>query len=193
MTAAKLRIDLSQGLIEVEGSEAFILELYGDFKDRFSSITLPAPATSETKPPQASPPPIQEISPPVPAKKSVQPVSRAKTKRSGKEEPKFLGDLDLSIGSLGRLKEFHARYLAKTNYEHNLIFVYYLKEGTGLDEVSEDHIFTCYRTVQVKIPGALRQSLIDTKTKGWIVVEGGSVRLTTAGRNHLEHDLAKVV
>jgi hypothetical protein len=191
MTAAKLRIDLSQGLIEVEGSESFILELYGDFKDRFSGMSLPTGATTEMTQVLSTPIPVEEVSVAKATQKPSQSGARSKPKRPSKEEPKLLPDLDLTQGVLGRLKEFHARYVIKTNYEHNLVFVYYLKEGLGLDEVSEDHLFTCYRSVQVKIPGALRQSILETKGKGWLAVDAGLIRLTTVGRNHVDFDLTK--
>ncbi|QIB07562.1 hypothetical protein GZ982_23450 [Pseudomonas fluorescens] len=201
MTAAKLRIDLSMGLIEVEGSEAFILELYGDFKNRISQ-----PALGVTQPPQPLLPPTQTVdsgiveTPQVLAAKAsvaLKPMAAAasrKPKRSKKEEPKLLTDLDLNQGTLGRLKDFHAKYSIKTNMEHNLVFAYFLKDGMGLEEIGEDHLFTCYRTVGIKIPRALRQSVLDTaQTKGWIDTDAtGLIRLTTVGRNHIEHDLAKV-
>ncbi|AZD66021.1 hypothetical protein SAMN04489802_4371 [Pseudomonas chlororaphis] len=201
MTAAKLRIDLSIGLIEVEGSEAFILELYGDFKDRISK-----PALSTTQPPQPllpSPELVNSESVETPqvsatkasaAPKPVAAAASRKPKRSKKEEPKLLTDLDLNQGTLGRLKDFHAKYALKTNMEHNLVFAYFLKDGLGLEEVGEDHLFTCYRTVGIKIPRALRQSVLDTaQTKGWIDTDAtGLIWLTTVGRNHIEHDLAKV-
>lgn len=201
MTAAKLRIDLSMGLIEVEGSEAFILELYGDFKDRISK-----PALGVTQPPQPFLPPPKAAdseSVGIPhvsatktsvAQKLVAAAASRKPKRSKKEEPKLLTDLDLNQGTLGRLKDFHAKYALKTNMEHNLVFAYFLKDGMGLEEIGEDHLFTCYRTVGIKIPRALRQSVLDTaQTKGWIDTDAtGVIRLTTVGRNHIEHDLAKV-
>lgn len=37
MTATKLRIDLKQGLLEVEGTDQFVREIYSDFKDRLLS------------------------------------------------------------------------------------------------------------------------------------------------------------
>lgn len=202
MTAAKLRIDLSLGLIEVEGSEAFILELYGDFKER---ISHPAPlAIQSSKPVIAEsseldePEPLKTYNAPasaktIPVAKTAATNGARKPKRSRKEEPKLLTDLDLNQGQLGRLKEFHGKYAPKTNMEQNLIFTYFLKDGLGLDEVSEDHLFTCYRTVGIKIPGALRQSVLDTaQTKGWVDTDAtGLIRLTTVGRNYIEHDIAK--
>jgi hypothetical protein len=202
MMAAKLRIDLSQGLIEVEGSEAFILELYSDFKHRLSQTTPniiepSKPALSEAPHSPQLDPLISSHAPatpkPTPAAKTSTTSNQRKSKRSRKEEPKLLSDLDLNQGSLGRLKDFHARYAPKTNMEHNLIFTYFLKDGLNLEEITEDHLFTCYRTVQVKIPKALRQSVLDTaERKGWVDTDTtGAIRLTTIGRNHMEHDLAK--
>jgi hypothetical protein len=206
MTAAKLRIDLSLGLIEVEGSEAFILELYSDFKERIShpaplaiqsskavigeSSDSVEPETLETYKAAAAP----KASPaPNVATKTAATNGARKPKRSRKEEPKLLTDLDLNQGKLGRLKEFHAKYAPKTNMEQNVIFTYFLKDGLGLDEISEDHLFTCYRTVGIKIPKALRQSVLDTaQTRGWVDTDAtGLIRLTTVGRNHIEHDIAK--
>lgn len=90
------------------------------------------------------------------------------------------------------LSEFYAKYSPKNNYEKNLIFTYWLKEIAGLSEVSEDHIFTCYRHVSVRTPSAFRQSLFDTsKRKGWIdTADTDDLKVTISGVNHLEHDLS---
>lgn len=202
MSVAKLKIDLSQGMIEVEGSEALILELYSDFKDRFKHMPISSiqPKLSPTEVgmdvPQAEP--IAALpAPTAPAKVTTATKSSTsaprKVKRPSKEEPKLLSDLDLNQGPLGRLKEFHAKYAPKTNMEQNLIFTYFLRDGLGLEEISEDHLYTCYRAVSVKVPKALRQSVLDTaNTKGWLGTDStGTIKLTTAGRNHIEHDMEK--
>jgi hypothetical protein len=100
----------------------------------------------------------------------------------------------LNQGALGRLKDFHAKFVVKTNYEQNLVFTYFLKDGLGLEEIDEDHLFTCYRTLGIKIPKALRQSVLDTaSTRGWVDTDiTGMIRLTTVGRNYIEHDLARL-
>ncbi|MDH4656011.1 hypothetical protein [Pseudomonas sp. BN606] len=202
MTAAKLRIDLSQGLIEVEGTEDFILEIYGDFKERLGQVapSTPTPVSRTVE----APIPLQEPTPVVPSTASTSKATKPAAPRASnsspsrkvkRNEPKFLSDLDLTKGKLGRLKDFHGTYAPKTNMEHNLIFTYFLKDGLDFEEINEDHLFTCYRATSIKIPKALRQSVLDTaQTKGWVETDPtGVIRLTIAGRNHLEHDLAKNV
>lgn len=197
MTAARLRIDLSQGLIEVEGSEGFILEIYGDFKEKLAqssstttrAITQAVAAPSHPAGPANTPSIASGTRKPAQSTKAGPSVSAKKQKR----EPKFLGDLDLTLGKLGRLKDFYAQYAPKTNMENNLIFTYYFNEGQGIDEITEDHLMTAYRTVGVKIPKALRQSVLDTSsTRGWVDTDSScAVRLTVSGRNHIEHDMVK--
>lgn len=103
-------------------------------------------------------------------------------------------DLDLSGGAdEPSLKEFFARYDHKTNFERNLIFTYYLKQVINIDKVTLDHIFTCYRKVEQKIPKALEQSMRDTaKDRGWVDIDDlENIGVPVAGINHLEHDMAK--
>lgn len=40
MAQSKLLINLSQGLIEAEGEEAFVLKVYEDFKERLSAAEI---------------------------------------------------------------------------------------------------------------------------------------------------------
>lgn len=193
MTTAKLRIDLSQGLIDVEGSEGFILQLYADFKER---LALPGHiAIAAPQPTQTNERPVEKASALPPPTEKASPVSaKPKSKRIAKDEPKFLSDYDLINSTLGKLKDFHSQYNAKTNYQNNLIFIYYLTDGKNLEEITVDHLLTCYRNVGIKIPKALRQSVLDTQNRhGWIASEATGIRLTTAGRNHIEHDMHKHV
>ncbi len=45
----KLIIDLSRGLIEVEGSEAFVEKIYQDFRAQISANNAPITTTRPTK------------------------------------------------------------------------------------------------------------------------------------------------
>jgi hypothetical protein len=111
--------------------------------------------------------------------------------------PKLLKDLDLSgKGKHQRLKDFFNQYEVKTNFERNLIFVYYLNQILEISEVTVDSVFTCYREIStIKAPGALRQSLIDTShNRGWIDTQDmDSISVTIVGINYIEHDMAKKV
>ncbi|MBW9261720.1 MAG: hypothetical protein K1564_09145 [Candidatus Thiodiazotropha sp. (ex. Lucinisca nassula)] len=181
----KLKIDLSTGLLEVEGTEEFVKTIYDDFKEKLNSPTPAAPAP-ESKPAAAT----------TPAKKAKpkKAAASAGNASKAKKAPGIAKDLDLSGGADDpTLKEFYGRYDHKSNFERNLIFTYYLKQVIGVEKVNLDHIFTCYRNVGQKLPKALEQSMRDTaKDKGWVDIDDlENIDVPVGGINHLEHDLAK--
>jgi hypothetical protein len=188
MTASKLRIDLAQGVIEAEGTESFVLAVYNDFKERMTSATpqAPPPAAPAGPTPAAG---HTQATAPKPAKAATNGGSKTKPR----ETLSIIKDLDLSKGKHGRLKDFYGKYATKTNYERNLVFVYFLQHEADIAGITENHIFTCYRDVNAKLPGAFRQSLFDTASaKGWInTADMANVTVTVQGLNHLEHDLTK--
>lgn len=191
MIAAKLKIDLLHGLIDVEGSEDFVLAVYKDFKEKIGQQNH-----SQTKP---SYEPITHNQPSPPTiKTSTKSISTPqKTKKTNKLALSLVKDLDLSgAGKCERLKDFYTLYSTKTNYEKNLIFVYYLQHKLEITDINVDHVFTCYREISsIKMPGALRQSLIDTSSgKGWFDTSNmDNIKVTVKGMNHIEHDMLKMV
>ncbi len=186
---SKLKIDLSTGLLEVEGSEDLIKYIYGDFKE---NIGTPIPEKAEkTSVVQAK---VEVKAKP---KKVTTKVSPAKngSKAKSKKDPELLKNLDLSGGTENdSLKDFYAKYDHKSNFERNLIFVYYLQHVLQEEKITLDHLFTCYRNVGQKIPKALEQSMRDTsKDKGWVDIDDiEDIKVPVAGMNRIEHDFAKI-
>lgn len=175
---AKLHIDLAQQTLQVEGSEEFVREIYGDFKDRLS--TLGQEVQSKTKRTIKS--------------KIAQPPSGIRKSRTAKETHILVKELDLAAkGDKPSLKDFFARYKTSSNFERNLIFVYYLQNIVKVTPITSNHIFTCYRDVGTRVPGAFNQSLRDTASqKGWIDTSSlDDIKLTTQGINYIELDMAK--
>lgn len=189
----KIKIDLANGLVEVEGSEEFARVVYDDFKGKFSAepvaLRPPSPApdakvlhsNSESRPK---------------AKKRVQQVSaQTATPKKRLQQPTSIKTLDLSNGAGGRLRDFYDQFEIKTNFERNLVFLYFLQQKMGIEDgITQDHIFTCYRDIPgIKVPGALRQSLLDTdQDKGWIdASDPWNLKVNVHGLNYLEHDLPK--
>jgi hypothetical protein len=123
------------------------------------------------------------------------PQKRGKKGAKGARTPKISNDLDLSGGKKGQsLRDFFSQYETSSNLERNLVFVYYLKQIAGIEPVTIDHIFTCYRNIKdLKVPVQLQQSLIDTRThKGWIDPASlDDIKLNVPGINYLEHDMKK--
>lgn len=197
MTAAKLRIDITQGIVEAEGDAQFVLEVYRDFKEKIGSIPTASQRETPTAPPSSA---RIEVPPTTPApgkrrKKRVVATNgdEPRAKKKGRESLAIVRDLDLSGSKAGRLKDYYATFAPKTNFERNLIFIYFMQEKMGVSKITEEHIFTCYRDLQLRIPKALRQSLFDTAgDRGWIATSDMSdIKATVHGINYLEHDLQR--
>ena len=188
MTTTKLRIDLDQGIIEVEGEDSFVKAVYEDFKERLLS-DIPI----EQKPRTGTKANGKTKSTPK-AKLNTGNASKKKKSSKGSASGSIAKDLDLSGGGkVQRLKDFFGQYKVSSNFERNLIFVYYLQHKLKIKGITLDHIFTCYRDVGVKVPAALQQSLWDTTNrKGWLDTSSSeNIRVTVPGMNFIEHDMTK--
>jgi hypothetical protein len=182
MTQTKIRIDLTQGIIEAEGTEEFVLSIYTDFKEQIQQTPVKQRSQTKTR--------RKTI-----AKKEKGESAKKRKISTGKTPPKIIKNLDLSgKGKKFSLKDFYEQYSPKSNFEKNLVFCYYLQQVIEHTPITVDHVFTCYRHIKgIKPPKALAQSLLDTAHhKGWIDTSSlENIEVSIAGINHLEHDLAK--
>lgn len=181
----KLKIDVNGGLVEVEGDDQFVKSIYDDYKDIiFKGIKTSNVDNHEIKKNQIS-------ATSLPAQ-----VNKNKSKGSGKrrESYTFVKDLDLSNRDGKKsLKDFIAEKTPSKAKQHNAVFVYYLQKIKEVANITPDHIYTCYKEVGAKIPGALRQSITDTSGKqGWLSTSNmNDIQITTIGENLVELDLPK--
>jgi len=182
MTTTKIRIDLSQGIVEAEGTENFVRAIYDDFRSKLEVTESAENTDGDAKG----------------KKKTVKKKASAnKTKKpaSKRAVPSIVKELDLSGGGKKkRLRDFYNQYKAGSNFEKNLIFVYYLTHELGMSGITTDHVFTCYRDIPgIKAPNALRQSLLDTSNRrGWLDTSSTEdIKVTMPGINYLEHDMPK--
>lgn len=197
----KLKIDLAQGILEVEGSETFVRVIYNDFKTYFvpndeeTTKKTTRRRTRKSRSSRASSPP-QPPTPPASEPETVAPTdSKTKSTRSNVEPTpnyKMLKDLDLSASKkYPALIEFTDSKFPITNEERNLVFLYYLKEIRHLDNVTLDHIYTCYRAVNIRAPVDIKASLEATASQHkWIVfTKDGQLSVTPKGREYVENYL----
>jgi len=108
------------------------------------------------------------------------------------EQPAIVKDLNLKAdSSIESLRDFWKRKRPDGFLEQNAVFVYYLSMLKRIENISQDHVYTCYKDVAARIPGAFYQSLLDTsRRKGWIDTKNmQNIRVTTVGENFVEHDL----
>lgn len=182
----KIILNLRDGLLEVEGEESFVKEVYEDFKKLANDFKSPAHKEHEPRILKT----VEKE-----GKESPKNGSSSNRKKKGvkKSVPTFVKDLDLSVKNNSQdLKEFFKLKSPSNNMEKNVVFIYYLKTIGKVEDITLDHIYTCYKYVNEKVPGALAQSLLDTASrKGWIDTSNmNSIQLPVAGENFVEHDMS---
>jgi hypothetical protein len=191
--SARVRIDLAQGILEAEGTEEFLLEIYRDFRDRLSeSLKVPLDTRDESDDDEE-----EEGKDRTEARvKESRAAPRARERRSGKSRtPVLVKNLDLATknGRIG-LKDFVAQYRElKTAQERIAVSVYYLAKFASLPAITMDHVYTCLKHMEGRLPDLLDQALWDSaRRKGWIDTSSlDDIKLPLAGENWVEHDLEK--
>lgn len=180
---AKLKIDLKQGVVEVEGTEEFVAKIYADFKER---VTKPASSDLDSGSEHKG-----DTSPKSGNGGEKKRPSAAKNKT---KTPTFVKELNLQkSGSQPSLKDFISPFDAKSAFAWNLLFVYYMVKNERSRPITLDHVYTCYKAVGVKPPSAFYQSLIDTANKkGWLNTDNiEDISLSLIGENYVDHEFPK--
>jgi hypothetical protein len=83
---------------------------------------------------------------------------------------------------------------SKNNQEISTLFTYYVNKILSLEEVAPGHLVSCYNKLELKKPLNIPQLFRDiTSLKGWVEPSktSGSVKITIAGENFVEHDLPR--
>jgi hypothetical protein len=105
--------------------------------------------------------------------------------------PTLVRDLDLAPKGQKSLKDFVNEKQPESNHDKNTVSVYYLAEIRKMDGVTVNHVFTCYRDMRWREPGIIRNSLALTANRKRFLdtADLNNIKLTPAGRNHVEQDL----
>jgi hypothetical protein len=211
--STKLKIDLTQGILEVEGSESFVKIIYNDFKTHFAGIEA---VEEDLKPPRRTrkrkstakkvDKPKPEAPAPVPA--SVlefvteadpdQSEAKPRLTKPSPPMPVYTQVEGLDLGAADghpSLVDFMDAKFPLTNEERNIVFLYYLQHNIKLKSITPDHIYTCYRHAKIRVPLNLENSLrITTDQHKWIkTTKAGNMTLTAAGKQYVEKQLPKKV
>ena len=183
----KLHIDLSKGVVDVEGDPELVREIYADFKDKIlNDIGYPPPlmpkSATEAKPEMDLQPKRRRV-----ARK------RATTDQIGSgitaNNPKLDKNLDTS-----RLSEFYNQYDPKNHQEKILLFLKFLIDNLGIDSPNTDQVYTCYEAMNERVPKAFAQAFHDASGRRFGYIDYNSaieIAITTVGNNHFKFDLKK--
>lgn len=114
----------------------------------------------------------------------------ANIRSSKSSQPSILKSLDLSPSGKPSLREFVKGYrIRKSSSQYNLLFVYYLTVVLELTNVSQNHVFTCYRDLGVKVPNDIYHSLSDAISKNHWMNNISDLKLTAEGINKVEQEM----
>ena len=194
---AKLRIDLSQGIIDVEGDAELVRQIYSDFKVQLLSEAKLSPRT-QTSVEGNNAVEIKDVDTDINAKRRVKKRVAAKKRPSGAEDaglsldansPKLDKNLDLS-----NLPTFYQQYEPKNNPEKILIFLKFMLDNLQIENPNTDQFYTCYEKVNERVPKVFSQAFRDTAGRKFGFIDYNSptdIRLTTVGSNHFKFDLKK--
>ena len=183
----KLHIDLSQGIVDVEGDIEIVREVYADFKERlmkgneFSPISTPK-ATTNAESETSSKPKRRRAS-----RKRV--TSEENGSGINADMPKMDKDLDTS-----GLRAFYGQFEAKNNAEKILIFLKFLIDRLEIESPNTDQVYTCYEATDERVPKAFGQAFRDASGRKFGYINYNSptdLVVTTKGTNHFKFDLKK--
>ena len=197
-TNAKFKININEGIIEIEGNEIFVDKhlnrLEGILKEavhqamltrvnqnalaKNSSIAAQQNGNEDDKNFNRSSMRLPKSSP---------------VKHQSKTSPSVFPvpvDLKANENKVG-LREFYSQKMPLNHYEKTAVFVYYLSKFNNQTEIKFGEIMSCYEEVNEKKPSITDIVKNSIRYKGWL--EQGtnkfSTRLTVTGENFVKFDL----
>ncbi|MEW5912690.1 MAG: hypothetical protein AB1814_09060 [Thermodesulfobacteriota bacterium] len=181
--ATKLHINIFEGIIDVDGDEGLVQEIYRDLKPQIIGQ-------------------ISKLNQHLPHGKNKTIEGTRQTEESNKTNnskgvkkartqiaPKQVSDLNLE-----GLSEFYDQFAPKGDSERILIFLKYLQSKKNYPS-SMDSIFTCFMALKTKLPkdfGSALRTTRNPKRYGYIAYESyNEITITSVGENHFNFSLAR--
>jgi hypothetical protein len=117
--------------------------------------------------------------------------SRPKTGSAG--SPSIVRDLNLKPKGKDSFDQFAAKKNPGSNQQKCVVAVYYLQHELGLSSITADHVYTCFKHMQWRVPSSLANTMAYVASvHGWLDTRNmADVKLTTIGENLVDHDLPK--
>jgi hypothetical protein len=194
---AKFKINVKEGIVELEGNKNFVDKHLDKFEEIFKSAIRDTIAQGiEHNLASKKTSPLIESNTEKGFDTSTHHVIKThnnNTKHITKQSltlPPIPVDLKANGNKIG-LREFYAEKKPVNHYEKTLVFVYYITKFNRKAEVKFGEILSCYEEVDEKKPSITDIIKNSIRYKGWL--EQGSdkftTRLTISGENLVKFDL----
>jgi hypothetical protein len=177
MSVTKAKINLKEGIIELEGSEAFVSKYLEEFRKQIQEVKSPVTVTQMEK--------VQTHE-----------VKEKPKKKVGKT-PQTVAPLSLDLKAKDdkpALRDFFKKKNPKNHMENLTVFAFYLKKYLNINEMQMGHVVSCCKEVGCKVPTNIPEMFKNIQhRKGWVdVLTGGeSAQIITQGENFVEFDLPR--
>ena len=196
----ELQIKITLGNLDVflQGEGSLVYKVFSDIRENgigklenTNAINVPVSTLHETEEPSVSAKNDIEIS----ETTTTTATPTKARKKAIQSTGQLLKDLDLSErNSAGTsLKDFVSEKNPSSNVQKTTVFVYYLQNMLNIEDITIDHIFTCYKTMGFRMPNNLQQNLTDTCSSkyGYVSRKNGKYTMTVVGNNYIEFDINK--
>jgi len=173
----KAKINLKEGTIELEGSEAFVSKYLEEFRKQIQDIKFSGTVTQTEK-------------------VKTHEVKEKPKKKVGKT-PQTVAPIPLDLKKKNdkpSLRDFFKEKNPKNHMENLTVFAYYLKKYLSINEMQMGHVVSCCKEVECKVPTNIPVMFGNIQhRKGWVdILTGGeSAQITTQGENFVEFDLPR--
>ena len=109
-----------------------------------------------------------------------------------KQTYELLKDLDVHRGATPSLSEFVAEKAPQNQIERAAVFVYWLVHIGKVGTVTVNHVYTCYRNLNIQVPSDLVNTLQKAGSNGWLDTGNREdIRIVVGGDNFVEHQLPR--
>jgi hypothetical protein len=176
----KAKVNLKEGTIELEGSEAFVSKQLEVFEKQYQELKKTV-ATSDTNENTVTD-----------AEKTEPDAKIIKKKTPKVSQPVTPISIDLKAkDNKPSLWDFYQLKKPQSQSERLVVFVYYLKEYLKIEKVEAGHVISCFREVGERIPDVPQMFYDISRNQRWLNLEEGRrfAQLNVAGENFVNHDL----
>lgn len=163
----KAKINLIEGTIELEGSEAFVSKYLDEYGQEIKNLKRSVVDTSKDDQGKAE---------------------TVGTKKKAAKASQTIIPIPLDLKAKNdkpSLRDFYKQKAPSSHWESVTIFAYYLREYLKIDKIEAGHVASCCKEVGIKVPTSIPQMFYDIQhDKGWLNVSDGRrfAEINTGGR-----------
>lgn len=136
----------------------------------------------------------QKVPPSTPLRiPAAKPKGKSRSKTSSGASPSIVRDLNLKPKGKDSFDKFAAQKKPTSNLHKCVLAVYYLNHELDLAAITVDHVYTCFKHMQWRVPSSLANTMAyAASVYGWLDTRNmADIKMTTIGENLVEHDLPK--